>query len=75
MRAHGCGLTGKMSGGGLRSVAWASVITLDSTSVITLELTAYSTGSLLVQAQKRLHLQPEWHLRPAFAQHNALFLR
>ena len=30
------------------------------------ELTAYSTGSLLVQAQKRLHLQPEWHLRPAF---------
>ena len=27
-RAHGCVLTGKMSGGGLRSVAWASVIAL-----------------------------------------------
>ena len=33
---------------------------------MTQELTIYSTGSLLVQAQKRLHLQPEWHLRPAF---------
>jgi len=31
------------------------------------ELAAYSTGSLLVQAQKRAHLQPEWHLRPALA--------
>ena len=30
------GLTGKMTGGGLRSVAWASAITLDSTSVIAL---------------------------------------
>ena len=29
-------LTGKMSGGGLRSVAWARVITLNSISVITL---------------------------------------
>ena len=27
---------GKMTGGGLRSVAWASAITLDSTSVIAL---------------------------------------
>ena len=34
--AHGCRLTGKMTGAGLRSVAWASVITLDSTSVVTL---------------------------------------
>ena len=33
---------------------------------MTQELTIYSTGSLLVHAQKRLHLQPEWHLRPAF---------
>jgi hypothetical protein len=31
------------------------------------ELAAYSTGSLLVQAQKRAHMQPEWHLRPALA--------
>ena len=31
-----CGLDGKMSGGGLRSVAWASVIALDSNSLITL---------------------------------------
>ena len=31
-----CRLTGKMTGAGLRSVPWASVITLDSTSVITL---------------------------------------
>ena len=30
------GLTGKMSGGGLHSVAWASVITLIELSVITL---------------------------------------
>ena len=36
VRAHGCRLTGKMSGGGLRSVAWASVITLVESSVITL---------------------------------------
>eukprot|EP01043_Picozoa_sp_COSAG02_P063189 COSAG02_NODE_8893_length_2406_cov_1.256610_3_plen_65_part_00 len=28
VRAHGCRLTGKMSGGGLRSVVWASVVTL-----------------------------------------------
>ena len=28
VRAHGCGLTGKMNGGGLHSVAWASVITI-----------------------------------------------
>ena len=36
VRAHGYDLTGKMTGGGLRSVAWASAITLDSTSVIAL---------------------------------------
>ena len=36
MCAHGCRLTGKMTGAGLRSVAWASVITLNSISVITL---------------------------------------
>eukprot|EP01044_Picomonas_judraskeda_P001338 COSAG03_NODE_79_length_14054_cov_53.206951_10_plen_65_part_00 len=36
VRAHGYGLTGKMAGGGLHSVAWASAITLDSTSVIAL---------------------------------------
>ena len=37
VRAHGYDLTGKMTGGGLRSVAWASAITLDSTSVIALQ--------------------------------------
>ena len=31
------------------------------------ELAAYSTGSLLVQAQKRAHLQPGWRLRRALA--------
>ena len=36
VRAHGYDLTGKMTGGGLHSVAWASAITLDSTSVIAL---------------------------------------
>ena len=48
MRAHGCGLTGKMSGGGLRSVAWASVITLDSTSVITLKAAIETTRGAAV---------------------------
>ena len=38
VRAHGYDLTGKMTGGGLHSVAWASAITLDSTSVIALVL-------------------------------------
>ena len=47
VRAHGCRLAGKMTGGGLRSVAWASVITLDSTSVITL-LSAIPTSQLRV---------------------------
>eukprot|EP01043_Picozoa_sp_COSAG02_P068322 COSAG02_NODE_11303_length_1751_cov_5.776634_2_plen_50_part_00 len=28
LRAHGCRLAGEMGGGGLHSVAWASVITL-----------------------------------------------
>ena len=37
MRAHGCGLTGKMSGGGLHSVAWASAITLIAISVMALK--------------------------------------
>ena len=36
VRAHGYDLTGKMTGGGLHSVAWASATTLDSTSVIAL---------------------------------------
>ena len=36
VRAHGYDLTGKMTGGGLHSVAWASASTLDSTSVIAL---------------------------------------
>ena len=38
MRAHGCRLAGEMSGGGLRSVAWAGAITLVESSVITLEI-------------------------------------
>ena len=42
VRAHGYDLTGKMTGGGLHSVAWASAITLDSTSVIALD-PSYST--------------------------------
>ena len=45
VRAHGYDLTGKMTGGGLRSVAWASAITLDSTSVIAL-------GSILTTAAR-----------------------
>ena len=36
VRAHGYDLTGKMTGGGLRSVAWASAITLVESSVIAL---------------------------------------
>ena len=36
VRAHGYDLTGKMTGGGLHSVAWASAITLVESSVIAL---------------------------------------
>ena len=32
VRAHGYDLTGKMTGGGLHSVAWASAITLVESS-------------------------------------------
>ena len=38
VRAHGYDLTGKMTGGGLRSVAWASAITLVESSVMALRL-------------------------------------
>ena len=36
VRAHGYDLTGKMTGGGLHSVAWASAIALVESSVIAL---------------------------------------
>ena len=42
-RAWG-GLTGKMSGGGLHSAAWASVITLIELSVITLPIALRAGG-------------------------------
>ena len=45
VRAHGYDLTGKMTGGGLHSVAWASAIALDSTSVIALGPGSFRGGS------------------------------
>ena len=46
MRAHGYDLTGKMTGGGLRSVACASAITLVETSVIALAHGRRLTGKM-----------------------------
>ena len=56
MRAHGYGLTGKMTGGGLHSVAWASAITLDSTSVIALGQQLW--GNICPLAQRPSTEQP-----------------
>ena len=60
MCAHGCRLTGKMNGAGLRSVAWASVITLVESSVITLpRLAANPTSShRSASASRALRINP-----------------
>ena len=62
MCAHGCRLTGKMTGAGLRSVAWASVITLVESSVITLNTGNTNLGpaplGACVLARAAAHLGP-----------------
>ena len=69
-RAWG-GLTGKMSGGGLRSVAWASVITLVESSVITLVMCMPITLQLCLPITRGRLL--EWHPSPFYLKGNELF--
>ena len=63
--AHGCRLTGKMTGDGAVLMDCASVITLDSTSVITLECLLCGSGSRARNCARKLDISQPGTLQAA----------